>query len=525
MYKEIITAFFLFSVTTLNAQQYMDIPIQTQSQVIEKIATHYYSIKNSSVYYANKLIEGADAHTFIILPDDVPPGSLYSHTYGKDKNRVYYMGVPINKINPETIIVLSSAIAKDDKHVIWNGSIVDNMDAASFIIVNAYFVRDKNHVYNQASFRPVEGADAGTIYSINDKYSKDKNQVYLEYGIIAGADPKTFRITENDSHYLVGKDRKRVYIGRTLLEGSHPKSFRLLKDGYMKDKGQVYYNYRVLKNADPATFAFIQDRNGYTRDKNHIYYGGQLLEGINPDSMTFSGNYLWGQSCVYFVNQQIRFVDIGSFQVLSTRIAKDKNNIYYGSRVAKLSISGMEPELDSFSAVPVTHSGVAASSYFRDRRRVFYLNNRAEFEHIAIADPGSFVEIHIGHGKDRRYVYIGNRWIDADPETFVLDTHDINYATDKDRAYYAGKPLEQSDPSTFEIIPYTPYSKDAVNVWHYAHLIPGADAQTFTRAQGDYFKDKNAVYYGGWKLPDVDPETFDPDKLPYKPVKLINPAM
>lgn len=522
--KKIILACFAFSLTTLGAQEKMIIPKQTSSYVVEKIESLYYTIKNGAVYFADELIVDADPESFVIL-SSVPLQNLYSHTYGKDKNRVYYYGKPIERIDPETIIVLSHDIAKDNKNVIWNGMIMDNIDAASFAIVNTYFTKDKDNVYRQRSFRLVEGADAKSIHSINDKYSKDKNQVYFEYEIIPGANSKTFRIADYDSPYMVSMDKNTVYIGRSPLHGSHPKTFRLLKEGYMKDKRQVYYNYRALKNADPDSFTFIPERNGYTRDKNHLYYGGQLLEGIVPDSMQFSGDYVWDNNCAYMANQQIKLVDIGSFQVLSTRIAKDKNNIYYGSRIAKISIASIAPEIDSFSAVPFTHTGNVTISYFKDRRRVYYLNNRAELEQMAIADPHSFVEIHFRHGKDHRYVYLGNTYIDADPESFTLNSDDINYATDKNRAYYIGKPIEQSDPDTFEIILHTPYSKDAAHVWHYWHLIPDADPKTFTHAQGSYYKDKNAVYYGGWKLPDVDPETFDPDKLPYKPVEEINPAI
>jgi len=494
------------------------LPINAQentSQQTVKIKLNFYEIKNDGVYYGNNLIEGADPDSFVILSHE------FSHTWGKDKNKVYYVGGCIEGVDPKTINVLSTNIAKDKKHVIGNGQIINEADASSFVLVNRYFAKDKNNVYDLRNFIPVEGANIKSIRSINERYSKDKNQVYLEHDVIPNADPKTFHIIDTPNA-LISKDKNSVYLGRSAFQGSDPKTFTLLKDGYMKDKNQVYYYNRILKNADSSSFEFIPGRHVYTRDKNHLYFEGYLLEGIVPDSMKLSGEYVWDNNCAYSLNRQLRFVDIASFEVLSPRIAKDRKNIYYCDRIVKKSITSIAPDINSFTTVPHTHQGDASQTYFKDHRRVFLINNKAELEQIAIADPNTFVEIHFRYGKDHRYVYMGSSYFDADLETFIVNSQDFNYATDKNRAYYMGKPLEQSDSGTFEVIPYTPYSKDDIRVWHVGQLMPDADAKTFTRVQGDYFKDKNAVYFKGLKLSNVNPDTFDPNKSPYIPIKRLN---
>lgn len=88
------------------------------------------------------------------------------------------------------------------------------------------------------------------------------------------------------------------------------------------------------------------------------------------------------------------------------------------------------------------------------------------------------------------------------------------YARDKDRAYFAGTPLPQSNSSTFAVL-NGPFARDAARVYFGTTIVTDADPASF-RADGKhgsrYGWDHQRVYYADWQtvtvLP-VAPETFE----------------
>jgi len=62
----------------------------------------------------------------------------------------------------------------------------------------------------------------------------------------------------------------------------------ILNEGYTVATERVYYNGKVLPEADAKTFKIENDgdpaREKTARDKNHVYEYGQIVQGANPES-------------------------------------------------------------------------------------------------------------------------------------------------------------------------------------------------------------------------------------------------
>ncbi|MEZ6116974.1 MAG: DKNYY domain-containing protein [Pirellulaceae bacterium] len=87
------------------------------------------------------------------------------------------------------------------------------------------------------------------------------------------------------------------------------------------------------------------------------------------------------------------------------------------------------------------------------------------------------------YAKDKSHVWAGiNRFIiymkDADPSSFKLVTKDGRYTKDKNRVYFYGVPLPESDPQSFRILT-KPYSADGGHVYAGHEMLEDADPVTF----------------------------------------------
>ena len=126
---------------------------------------HLYAADAKYVYYKNKIVEGADSKTFVVLNDE--------HHYGKDKNRVYYHAYA------SSIRSLNAL-----KHRNMGKGLFDT------------FHTDGKTVYNPELMAMPEGTDFVTIYRVEryrDWYA-DKNRVYYENRLLPGANPQTFKV-------------------------------------------------------------------------------------------------------------------------------------------------------------------------------------------------------------------------------------------------------------------------------------------------------------------------------------------
>ncbi len=115
-----------------------------------------YSKNDDQVYYAYKLIKGADAKTFEIL----------DYSYAKDINNVYFRGKKLKNTDLKTFEVLSFDYAKDINNVYSYGKKLNEVDPETFEILKC------------------PGISMSKKYST--LYTKDKNNIYYMDKIVTG---------------------------------------------------------------------------------------------------------------------------------------------------------------------------------------------------------------------------------------------------------------------------------------------------------------------------------------------------
>jgi len=168
------------------------------------------------------------------------------------------------------------------------------------------------------------------------------------------------------------------------IHGADPKSFVVLKDGYAKDKSQVYFEGRVIWSAIDADKPFWTQPNsfevlgsGYAKNAEFAYFRGEPFS-----------------------------VDLSSFRVGSNGSwTIDKNDAYVQTRA----VHSCDPS--SFEHL--------SDSWYRDAKCVYSIAAWGP-KRLSDANPKTFVVINFWFGADERHVYTSDATIlrDADPASF-----------------------------------------------------------------------------------------------------------
>ena len=94
--------------------------------------------------------------------------------------------------------------------------------------------------------------------------------------------------------------------------------------GYLKDKNKIYFidtmedseKKEVVKNIDFRTFKIFEENDNFAKDKDNVYYK----------------------------NKKLKNVDVNSFQVEKFLIAKDKSSVFFVTRDEVIKFKGFSPE-------------------------------------------------------------------------------------------------------------------------------------------------------------------------------------
>ena len=194
-----------------------------------RVLNHLYAVDAKCAYYKNKIVEGADPKTFVVLDG--------GNDYGQDKNCVYYQD---------------------------RGTTIRNLDALKHRNMGnglyETFHTDGKTVYNPELMAMPVGTDFSTIHRVEryrDWYA-DKNRVYYENRLLSEAKPQTFKVFP--IHY-VSKD----YVS------NNNKDFN-----YSYDGNRVYYRDSLMLGVDVASFICgydYVDSISFAFDKNRYYEG------------------------------------------------------------------------------------------------------------------------------------------------------------------------------------------------------------------------------------------------------------
>ena len=222
-----------------------------------------YWTDGQKVYYACYLVKGADIESFV----------QYEGGWGKDKNHCYSVGIRLKGADAKSFKILNLTYAKDNSNVWTLGGIIKDADVASFEICDS----------GKDSLGKMSDGKSGLRENfVAQGYGKDKKNVYYynfdgKPHIVKTACPETF-ISLGDC--LFGYDEKCVFSNGLKLQKSDPTTWKKFKDlyHYSKDKKNIYYFNRIIKEADAETFEIIkkQEEMGLplqlAKDKNNYYW-------------------------------------------------------------------------------------------------------------------------------------------------------------------------------------------------------------------------------------------------------------
>ena len=419
----------------------------------------FYEIHENSVYYRTEngleKLQNADAKTFEIFKE--------SRSFGRDKNNVYYLGDKLNKIDPKT-----------------------------FEVVEGYYItmfKDKNG-----------------IYTFGKNYDKLKIINFKENGI--DIDFNDFKV----------------------ISSENPTIYRNKNDVYFQKGGKIY----PIKNVDAKTFEKINGRsyldNKYYRDKNDVYYfsSDKMLKLENADRNSvneLSKNILRDKNNVYFENQQIKGLDVNSFKVIyENRISepenliKDKNGVYYIDENKKTLIKFKNNEID------IESFGIAnkmLDDYFKDKNNVYYLEDY-KLHRLDDLDIETYQNIFMTrYKKDKNNLYFKWKKVKgANPDD--IEIIENNFIKIKNTLYkisnFEGKEAEieplSVDADTFEEIDNN-YYKDKNHVYFYKdgnlQKLKNTNVKNFKmlKESSDFGKAQSNIYYKGYKLEQVDKDSFE----------------
>lgn len=475
----------------------------------------WYAKDKEHVYYGSEVIADADPKSFETNGE-----------YGKDDSGLYFETKKIASGNKNDFDLLGSDFARSAKNVYLFGSSVSALDPATFQIISTstLIVKDRTSVYHvsifagdggigigsiRANLELIKDVDSATFKLVANNVARDKNGVYFfidHYGFglnkLQGADPNTFQILPGivgyggESGYgFFSKDAKHVYLGSTIITGADPVSFTPIVLPY---DNLVQYST-------------------YSKDKNFVYDGTKKLEAADPTTFQLLAPNIWW----------------------AVRLAKDKNKVY-GNWVFGTPPSFDAPSLQTLTLDQSQNKIPDAESFFaKDKNNVYWVSIADDFggarmDVIPGADSATFVSLSTQYGKDKTNIYLGNKILPADRNSFQV----LEYGVAKDKNKIYGLPKSPSvyispssesqkirdgiDPATFKMLGRY-LAKDAFGAYSFHALVLGkyimasettckfsstVDLATLRAIGENYAADKYRAYYGCIGIVTDDPSTF-----------------
>ncbi|MDY7395816.1 DKNYY domain-containing protein [Aureibaculum sp. 2210JD6-5] len=247
-----------------------------------KVLSEYFSKDKNQIYFMANVVK----HPDVDISSFTSNTTNLKHDIGVDKNSVYYVEKNnlriIPNANPKSYQKLNISWGKDRENYFYEHKKV-SVDYNSFKMLNRQFSIDNDSVYvhHYGDFKSID-ADV-TSFKILEKsdYAFDNSRIYyfyiadnefgyelLEIPYILGSKMELY-----NKNYLRIDDK--VYFMGQPVPGVAINSFKILSDVYAKDSVHVYFNGKIISEADTKTF-HIPTGEFVPEDKNGSYIGGKL---------------------------------------------------------------------------------------------------------------------------------------------------------------------------------------------------------------------------------------------------------
>ncbi|AMR43094.1 DKNYY domain-containing protein [Elizabethkingia anophelis] len=292
------------------------------------------------------------------------------------------IGKPVNKQKSGSYFINSKGKIAYCQNGNWFslGVLPMNADAKSFQVLAEDIAKDKDSVYFRNMTQKL--VDRNSFY-VDNEIPKDRLHVYyidqvLGFGIIKGADPKTYELVKDHINWARDKDH---YFYADRMINADRNTFAFVNDYFLKDKDSVYVSPNIgkFKSILPNSGNIEAINKQYIRIGNTIYFPSfredsevvtnsfdkiEKIRGINQDMIGINNNTILSRGKKFKYNN----VDVGSFQLFPIDkknsayayppYSKDKNNVYYDEEII--------PEADVKSFI------LMDNNFGKDAKNVFY---------------------------------------------------------------------------------------------------------------------------------------------------------
>ena len=248
-----------------------------------------------------------------------------------------------------------------------------------------------------------------------------------------------------------------------------------------------------------------------------IHRTDSLWHSFKKYKRPYVEGYIINQDYVIYQEKNARKIikpDMASFARLDvSRLAKDKNGIYYQGDLIKIDTTG-------FSVVGViSHYDKQSDYYWKEPIWRTYKQAFRGTKPIAISDPATFESVTNCYFKDKNYLYYYDQKVEgADVATLQEESIDKEFVSDKNNTYYQGKPFIYKGErvqqvsnniykTTTHVLRYIGGYDDEEKAEDYFVELPDYfDIPTLRRLNDFYLIDKNHLYYdeSGYPLEDKD---------------------
>jgi len=417
--------------------------------------------------------------------------------------------------------------------------LVGSVTNADILVVPFYEIHEKSVYYRtENGLEKLQNADAKTfeIFKESKSFGRDKNNVYYLGDKLNKIDPKTFEVVEGyyitmfkdkNGIYTFGKNYDKLKIinfkengididfnNFKVISSENPTIYRNKNDVYFQKGGKIY----PIKNVDAKTFEKINGRsyldNKYYRDKNDVYYfsSDKMLKLENADRNSvneLSKNILR----VYYIDENkktlIKFknneIDIESFGIANKMLDdyfKDKNNVYYLEDYKLHRLDDLDIE---------TYQNIFMTRYKKDKNNLYF-----KWKKVKGANPDDIEIIENNFIKIKNTLYkISNfegKEAEIEPLSVDADTFeeiDNNYYRDKNHVYFYKdgnlQKLKNTNVKNFKMLKESSdFGKAQSNIYYKGYKLEQVDKDSFEildeAYDGSIVKDKNSKYYHGERI-------------------------
>ena len=247
-----------------------------------------------------------------------------------------------------------------------------------------------------------------------------------------------------------------------------------------------------------------------------IHRTDSLWHSFKKYKRPYVEGYIINQDYVIYQEKNTRKIikpDMASFaRFYVSRLAKDKNGIYYQGDLIKIDTTG-------FGVVGViSHYDKQSDYYWKEPIWRTYKQAFRGTKPIAISDPATFESVTICYFKDKNYLYYYDQKVEgADVATLQKESIDKEFVSDKNNTYYQGKPFIYKGErvqqvsnniykTTTHVLRYNGgYDKERAEDY-FVELPDYFDIPTLRRLNDRYLIDKNHLYYdeSSYPLEDKD---------------------